>query len=150
MTAWRTPIVRQAENTSDSGKDHSTGSQPESAAPIRDPPAADRSAKPRLFLPSAIKQLFHEVKKALTFNAKNPVQRRRRTEDTRSGFRAAAVRLVRSIFHPREGEPERPWLSDTLEWLQLWTEEPATGPDLDHDPMRPGSFDPSGDFSPDP
>ena len=149
MTAWRTPIVRQAENTSDSGKDHSTGSQPESAAPIRDPPAADRSAKPRGFA-GAIKQLFRDVKKAITGEAPAPPPQRRRTEDTRSGFRPAAVRLVRSIFHPREGEPERPWLSDTLEWLQLWTEEPATGPDLDHDPMRPGSFDPSGDFSPDP
>jgi hypothetical protein len=91
-------------------------------------------------------QLFQQAKKVFTLP---PKERRRRYRD---GFSEVGQYIIRWIRRPETATPDatRPWLSDTLDWLQLWTEEPTTAPDLEHDPMRPGSFDPSADFSPDP
>lgn len=125
MTAWRAPIVRQAETSRDNGeKDHGTGSQPVSAAvAIREPPGAAR-AKPRSFA-GAIMQLFREVKKAITgaAPAPHPRQRRRRTDETWRGFKMATGimrRVVHSIFHPWEPPAE---LDDAQRQQLYWNDQ---------------------------
>jgi hypothetical protein len=80
-------------------------------------------------------------------------QRRRRTEETRGGFKLALQKIMRRI--PRVAAPppeqERHWLADTMDWLQQWadyevmTEFDAAAAD---EPTRPGSFyDHCEDFS---
>jgi hypothetical protein len=84
-----------------------------------------------------------------------PAQRRRRTEETRGGFRLAVAKIVRwairrtppAVTDPPEAE--RFWLSDTMDWLQLWADnEATTAPDATHEPARPDSPDDPPDFSP--
>lgn len=73
--------------------------------------------------------MFREVKKALTSLAPKPSQRRRRTEETKRGFRMAVVVLVRcavrsffhhpaSVFdiHERAAEAERVLRGQIEEW----------------------------------
>lgn len=106
MIAWRTPIVRQAETTADNGeKDHGTSSsQPESAAPIREPPAV--SPAPARSFCGHVKQLFRQIGQVLTLKPPQIQARRerkkRRQEETGKGFRRLALdvmrRVVPSIF----------------------------------------------------
>jgi hypothetical protein len=67
--------------------------------------------KPRLFTPGAIKQLFRAVVEALTGKTPppQPTQRRKRTEETRGGFKLArtAIRRVKRP-PPRLPPPEMP------------------------------------------
>ena len=75
-----------------------------------------------------------------------PAPRRRRKEETRGGFRAAARHIA---CRPRR-QPERVWLADTMDWLHLWADSDATSaPDATDEPTRPDSPDDlSADFSP--
>jgi len=58
----------------------------------------------------------------------------------------ALQKIMRRIRRPQNPEAERLWLADTMDWMQLWTEQPATEPDPE--PARPDSLEPSDDFSP--
>lgn len=130
-------VPPKAENTSHSGHENTTG-QPVNAA---------ASPKPRRFLTGAITKLFRQLAEVVTLKPPQVQQRRkRRREETRRGF-MAVQNIMRWIRRPRRPEPERLWLADTLDWLQLWHEEPATAPDPE--PTRPDSFNSSDDFSPD-
>jgi hypothetical protein len=86
MTAWRTPIVRQAETTDTAEKNHvPLANQPDSA-----------SARG---LAGSIKQLFREVAAAVTSQAaptQAPKKRRRSSgeDTTRGGFRLSATRTL--------------------------------------------------------
>jgi hypothetical protein len=66
------------------------------------------------------------VVKALTHHARapQPTQRRRRTEETRGGFKLAAVkimrRVVRSIFHPDNFTWDAPAELDDAQRLHFW------------------------------
>jgi hypothetical protein len=105
-------------------------------------PAAQKS---RLFSVDAIKAAFRAVAKAvITEFAPKPKRRRNRREETERAF--GMVRsIIRRVRRPRH-EPERLWLSDTLDWLQLWATFDETSPDLG--PFRPGSFPGDDGFSP--
>jgi hypothetical protein len=103
MTAWRTAPVHQAETKGNNGKHHDATSHPVSAAAVGD--QTPRATIPRS-LSGSIKQLFREVKQALTAGihlASEPRTRsRRRSGKTRSGFRLTAgilTRVMRSMFH---------------------------------------------------
>ena len=104
MTAWRPAPIRQDEMSRDTEEQkQGAGSEPVTIAAIVEPPAAQPSTKPR-GLGDAIKQLFREVKKALTGKtpATKPKRRRKRGEDTRGLFKKLARKIlapvVQSIF----------------------------------------------------
>jgi hypothetical protein len=90
-------------------KDHGTGSQPESAAAIREQPvAAETATAPRLFSITKIKQLFRAIAKAvITDKAPKPKRRRKREEDTRGLFKKLAMKLL-SAAAQAISEPD-PW-----------------------------------------
>jgi hypothetical protein len=81
-------------------------------------------------LGAAIKQLFRDVKTALTGKAPaaQPTQRRRRGEDTgQAAFRMAARKIVRRVVVTLPAEAyarATAYLSDTLDWLNLWQDQP--------------------------
>lgn len=112
-------------------------------------PAVDRKPPG---IAQTIRQLFREVKKALTGKAPapKPAQRRRRGEETRSAFRLAFQKIMRRIRPPATPPPpaESLWLADTMDWMQLWHEEPNSGPEAYDEPTRPDGFDAAADCSP--
>lgn len=115
------PILSEEPAGGTGPEDHGTASEPVSAAAIPDRAAADYP-RPRLFLPGAIMQLFREVKKAITGEAPapEPIQRRRRTEDTGRVFRMTAQKIMRrAVTVPVIGHAAE-FLADTLDWLHLW------------------------------
>jgi hypothetical protein len=127
MTAWRTAEVHQADTDRDTrGKDHGTGSQPVTEAAIREPLAAEVSPRPRLFFPGAIKQLFRQVKAALTPEAQAPEPktraRRKGGEDTGRAFRMTATKIMRRASRvPADVYAKATaYLFDTLDWLNQW------------------------------
>lgn len=92
-------------------------------------------------------------------HAPQPIQRRKREEETRGAFRMAVRKImgrIRSVLPVKPPEfdppdPDRLWLSDTMDWNRLWADNDAMNV-FQHsdDPMRPDSyFDPSSDYSPD-
>jgi hypothetical protein len=60
-------------------------------------------------------------------------------------------KIIRRIRHPKTPPPEveRLWLSDTMDWLQLWHEETISERDVSDEPTRPDSLDSPDDFSSD-
>jgi hypothetical protein len=74
---------------------------------------------------------------------------RRRTEETRGGFKLAVQKIMRRVHRkPPPTEAERIWLSETMDWLQLWADSEAMS-DLDaaSDPTRPDGSNDIYDFS---
>jgi hypothetical protein len=81
------------------------------------------------YLPGVLKQLFRDVKKALTSKPPAPQptkQRRRREEETRGGFRLAGVavmrRVARSFFKASNFPWEPPDQLDEDQRIQRWHE----------------------------
>jgi hypothetical protein len=143
------PILSGQPPGGNGGKDHGTGSQPESAAAIRAPADADRSARPRSFA-GAIVRLFRQAKKALTGEAPPAPQpkQRRRTEDTgRAAFQMAARRIMRRTIRLRAEAyaAATGYLWDTLDWINQWHSDPVPhyeppSEDVDASPSNPLSL----------
>ncbi len=128
MTAWRTPLVRQAEITDTAEKNH---------GPLANHPD---SARPRS-LAGSIKQLFREAIKLLAEKAPEPEPkpRRKRTgEATGRAFRMTANKVMhRAARLPAEAyATATAYLTDTLDWLNPWHQH-----DHDHDDSRPAPSD---------
>jgi len=71
--------------------------------------------------------------------------RKKRTEETRGGFKSL-IPIIRRRIHRPPPLPERLWLSDTLDWLQQWAafeDALPTG-----EPIRPDNCPGDGGFSP--
>jgi len=126
MTAWRTAPVCQADTTKgNNDNNHGAISQPVTAAPIPKQPSAVRSS---CGFAASIKQLFREVKQALTASidgAPKPKKRNRGSGEAQSGFRLAAItafRRVVGILSPHGFSAH--W--EPFTWLRLWEyDEPA-------------------------
>ena len=119
-------------------------------------PPTDRKAPPPAYAGVTLRQKFREVVKALTRHAPvpQPTQRRRRTEETRGGFRLFAVKIKRRITHKPMPPPEAAPLWDAMMWQQFWGEhfwaecnDTAPG-DFYQDCERPDAFHESSGFSP--
>jgi hypothetical protein len=121
--------------------------RPEPRSKTGNDPSAAAAPKHRQFLPGAIKQLFRQLAKALTLTPAQ--QRRRRKDETQGGFKLAFHKIMRRIPRPETPpvEAARLWLADTLDWLQLWHEEPVTEPEPNNEPARPDAL--ADDFSTD-
>jgi hypothetical protein len=109
VIAWRTPIVRQAENT-DTARD---------------------DIRPRT-LSGAIMLLFREVKLALTCKAPEPRKKpKRRSGESQGGFRFAFKQLVsrveRSTHHFNSFYHEPPDEIDESQRLHLWHQNNEEG-----------------------
>jgi len=131
----------------------------------REPQGEDQSFPPTdrkaTSFAETLRRQFREVVNALTrrAHAPQPIQRRKREEEMRGAFRMAVRKImgrIRSVlpakppkFEPPE--PERLWLSDTMEWNRLWADNDAMSAfQVNEDPMRPEFFpDQPCDFSPD-
>jgi hypothetical protein len=88
------------------------------------------------FLPGAIKQLFREVKTALTCDdpAPQPTQRRRNTEETRGGFTLTARKIMRrTVRLPAAAYEAATFFSETLDWMNPWHYEAAGMSELHDD-----------------
>ena len=99
MTAWRTAPVCQADTTKGNNEnDHGATSQTLTAAVIPEQPSAARSSRG---FAASIKQLFREVKHALTASidaVPKPKKRtRRRSGEVWAGFRMAARKIMRGV-----------------------------------------------------
>ena len=96
---------------------------------------------------ATLRYLFRQLAKRLTIP--EPVQRRRK-EETRGAFGRALQNIMRRIRRPEAPPPEPGslWLADTMDWLQLWREEPITEPEACPEPTRPDGFDATADYSP--
>jgi hypothetical protein len=127
MNAWRTDdtVPQAATAKGDGVYHHDAISHPVSAAGQLKQKQTPADGGPRSFAGS-IKQLFREVKRALTGKesaAPEPKKRvRRRTEETRGAFRLARnimLRVIRSIFHPSNYPWESPCELDDAHRQQL-------------------------------
>lgn len=78
----------------------------------------------RRFQPGTIKQLFRDLKNALTGKDDQPAPevKRKRREETGRAFRMTARKLMRrTIRLPRQAFARATaYLADTLDWLNLW------------------------------
>jgi hypothetical protein len=102
------------------------------SAAIRDQPAAVASAKPRLFQPGAIKQLFRDVRATLTPPAPAPEPKPKRRKDTGRAFRMTAKKIMRraSRIPAAAYATATAYLSDTLDWLNLWHHHDEVNEDI--------------------
>jgi len=140
MTAWRTPIIRQAENTADD-RHRTTGgaSQPETAT-IHDRPAAAETPRPRLFSAVKIKELFGKLAEAVTGKPTPSLaaKRKRRREETGGLFKRLAIKLLTIVARVKFPEPD-PWYMPPAELdntqrllLRQRTAQDAYGPHQQH------------------
>ena len=89
---------------------------------------------------ATLKEKFRQLAQFLTpcaAPAPQPTQRRRRTdEETRGGFKLAAKQIMhRAARLPAAAYAAVGYLSDTLDWLNLWQE--ADQFDDDFEPSQP-------------
>jgi hypothetical protein len=69
----------------------------------------------------AIKALFGQASKILTrLDEDAPQPSRRRRGETEKDFGPAAARILRRATKKTAYRAARAWLSDTLDWLNLW------------------------------
>ena len=82
----------------------------------------NQEAPARRFLPGAIKQLFRELKIALTRREEPaPEVKRERRDRTTRAFHMAAGKLVRrKIRLPEAAYATLAFVSETLDWLNPW------------------------------
>jgi hypothetical protein len=112
----------------------------------REPKHATTENRPACF-GDAIRRQFRQLMERLTrpFGPK-PEARKRRSEETRGGFKLAAISLVRIAVRAAHLPPA---IWDSLTWLRHWEFD---GPDivreLDHESFRPGDAQDSADLSP--
>jgi hypothetical protein len=108
-----------------------------------DPPA------PRPSFGTSIKELFGKLAQAITGKPTPALvaRRKRREEETWTGFKLAFHKIIRRIPRPKTPpvEAARLWLADTLDWLQLWHEESVIEMEPCNDPARPDAY--TNDFS---
>jgi hypothetical protein len=100
-------------------------------------PGDKQERKPRPAFTETLKRQFRELVKAITRKAPapQPVQRRRRSEDTGRAFRLAAGKTLRRAARlPAEAYVvATAYLSDTLDWLTQWHHHDSD-PDEDFQP----------------
>jgi len=105
---------------------------------MRHLPGDDQERRPRPAFTETLKRQFREMVKAMTDRppAPEPTQPRcRRTEDTgRAAFRTAAGKIVRrAVRLPAAAQAAATYLRDTLDWLNLWHDDPASSNELAED-----------------
>jgi len=86
--------------------------------------APQRAPLPRKFWKGVAGELVRRVR------ALQPTPRRRRSEDTGRTFRAAAKIMRRAVELPVAAHAAAVFLSDTLDWLNLWHDNEAAGDEL--------------------
>ena len=94
-------------------------------------------APARQFLPGAIKQLFRDLKIALTGKDEPaPEVKRKRRDETARGFRMTARKLVRrAVRLPARAHAKAiGYLADTLDWLNLWHHHDPIAQDVEPAP----------------
>jgi hypothetical protein len=81
-------------------------------------------AKTQTSFAATLKEQFRRLAQFLTPReapAPKPLQRRRRTEETGGGFKLAARQIMRrAVRLPAAAYAAVAYLSDTLDWLNLW------------------------------
>ena len=97
-------------------------------------------AKTQTNFAAVLKEQFRRLAQSLTPReapTPQPAQRRRRTEETRGGFKLAAQQIMRRAVRrlPAAAYAAVDYLSDTLDWLNLWQE--ADQLDDDFEPSQP-------------
>ena len=105
----------------------------EGARPL---PGDNQERKPRPTFTEALKRQFRELMKAITNKppAPQPVQRRRRTEDTGKAFRMTARKMMRRAARiPAAAYTATAYLWDTLDWLNPWQHDASSTSELDED-----------------
>jgi hypothetical protein len=104
-------------------------------------PGDNQERKPRPAFTEILRRQFRAAVNAITYNAPapQPVQRRRRSEDTGRAFRLAARKTMRRAARlPAEAYASATaYLSDTLDWLNPWNNEAASSSDLAEDYEQP-------------
>jgi hypothetical protein len=93
----------------------------------------------RRFLPGAIKQLFRDVKIALTGKDEPaPEVKRKRRDETTRAFRMTAGKLVRrAVRLPAKAYAKATaYLADTLDWLNLWYDHDHIPQDVEPAPTE--------------
>jgi hypothetical protein len=131
----------------------------------REPRGEDQSFPPtdrKAFgFAETLRRQFRQLAQSLTRreSALQPTQRRKREEVTRGAFQMAVrtiMRRIRCVLHAKPPafeppEPERLWLSDTMDWNRLWADNnDMSAFQFSDDPVRPDNFfDQSSDFPPD-
>ena len=105
----------------------------EGARPL---PGDNQERKPRPTFAETLKRQFRAVMNAITnkLPAPQPVQRRRRSEDTGKAFRMAArKRMRRPARIPAAAYAAAAYLWDTLDWLNPWQHDASSTSELDDD-----------------
>jgi hypothetical protein len=105
----------------------------EGARPL---PGDNQERKPRPTFAETLKRQFHAVMNAITnkLPAPQPVQRRRRSEDTGKAFRMAARKIMRRAARiPAAAYTATAYLWDTLDWLNPWHNETDSTSELNED-----------------
>jgi hypothetical protein len=96
----------------------------------------NQERKPRPTFAETLKRQFRELMKAITNKppAPQPVQRRRRTEDTGTAFRMAARKMMRRAARiPAAAYSATVYLWGTLDWLNPWQHDASSTSELDED-----------------
>jgi hypothetical protein len=152
----RRSSAKRPDSESEAGeKDESRGNR----EPLRsDPsiPPTDRKARPPAYAGVTLRRQFREVVKTLTHKAPapQPTPRRRRTEETRGGFRLFARKIMRRIMQKPTPPPETSPVWDAMTQQHFWgdyflTDDNDTGPgDFYQDCARPEAFQECSGFSP--
>jgi hypothetical protein len=106
-------------------------------------PGDEQERKPRPAFIETLKRQFRAAVNAITHESPAPqlVQRRRGSEDTGRAFRMAARKAMRRAARlPAEAYASATaYLSDTLDWLNPWNNDAASGSELaeDYDQQPP-------------
>ena len=96
----------------------------------------ERKIETRPRFTEMLKRQFRAVMNAITnkLPAPQPVQRRRRTEDTGKAFRMTARKMMRRAARiPAAAYTATAYLWDTLDWLNPWQHDASTTSELDDD-----------------
>ena len=99
-------------------------------------PGDNQERKTRPTFAETLKRQFRAVMNAITnkLPAPQPVQRRRRTEDTGKAFRMTARKIIRRAARiPAAAYAATAYLWDTLDCLNPWQHDASTTSELDDD-----------------
>jgi hypothetical protein len=103
---------------------------------VRHLPGDNQERNPGPTFTETLKRQFRAVMNAITnkLPAPQPVQRRRRTEDTGKAFRMTARKMMRRAARiPAAAYTATAYLWDTLDWLNPWQHDASTTSELDDD-----------------
>lgn len=99
-------------------------------------PSDNQARKTRPTFTETLKGQFRALMNAITNQrlTPQPVQRRRRTEDTGKAFRRTARKMMpRAARIPAAAYRATAYLWDTLDWLNPWRHDASTTGELDDD-----------------